>query len=374
MERKVPMSHKKRLAILGCRGIPAKHGGFETFAEQLALFLVRRGWDVTVYCQTAGNGKPHADIWCGVRRVHLPTPQAGPTGTILFDWFSTLKAMRQDALCLVLGYNTAIFSVVYKFSRNRCLINMDGIEWRRAKWSLPARIWLYFNEWFGCLFADHLIADNPEIAVHLEEKVNASKISMIPYCASAVLEADVSKLHAYGLAPAGYALVIARPEPENSIEEIVSAFSAKPRGYPLVVLGNYDIASNPYHLRVKSAASREVHFVGAIYESDVVSALRRHARIYCHGHQVGGTNPSLVESLAAGTPVLAHDNRFNRWVCGPDMPYFSNKDDCSSQLDRFLSNDDALNKLRLLSRRRHSEEFTCEKVLGAYETLLEQWC
>src|SRR5574337_523144 len=216
-----------KLSILGCRGIPARHGGFETFAEQLALYLAVRGWQVAVYCQDENRARKavYEESWNGVRLIHVPARFGGAAGTIYFDWLSTLHASGEDGIKLTLGYNTALFTLLYRARGRQSVINMDGLEWRRAKWSFPEKAWLYLNERLGCLFAHHLVADNPAIKDHLATRTNASKITTIPYGAEAVTSADENLLKNYGLRPDGYALIIARPEPENSILEIVSAFS-----------------------------------------------------------------------------------------------------------------------------------------------------
>ncbi len=365
-----------KLAILGCRGIPARHGGFETFAEQLALYLVQRGWQVSVYCQDeyGVRKKIFEEVWNGVRLIHVPVKMRGAAGTIYFDAVSTLHASREDGIKLTLGYNTALFTLLYRARGKKSVINMDGIEWQRAKWSFPEKVWLYMNERLGCLFAHHLIADHPGIKDHLATRIQASKITTIPYGAESVTSADESLLKNYGIRPGGYALVIARPEPENSILEIVSAFSEKKRGVKLVVLGDFNVVSNAYHSRVKNASSDEVVYPGAVYDKHTVKALRFFACLYCHGHQVGGTNPSLVEALAAGTPVLAHDNPFNRWVCGPDGVYFKSRSECEQVLGSLLYDRREQERLSNMSRERHAKYFTCTEVLKAYEALLLKWC
>jgi len=165
------------------------------------------------------------------------------------------------------------------------------------------------------------VADHPQIKLHLQSRVAAAKVTTILYGADAVSFAPVEPVQALGLEPGRFMTLIARAEAENSLLEIVQGFSAKPRGMQLVVLGNYQ-DSNAYHRAMKAAASDEVRFVSAIYDKTVVQALRFHSAAYVHGHQVGGTNPSLVEALGAGNAVVAHDNRFNRWVAGDGAVYF----------------------------------------------------
>ncbi len=370
--RELPLG-QPRLAILGTRGVPARHGGFETFAERLACYLVDRGWEITVYCQAEGRGPLQEDWWRGVRRITIPVKRTCALGTVMFDFKSTLDALRRETLLLTLGYNTALFCGAYRLAGKTNLINMDGLEWQRAKWSRAEKWWLYLNERCGCLFGNQLIADHPEIASHLSTRVSTDKIAMIPYGADEVTQADESVLSALGLQPNGFALVVARPEPENSVMEIVSAFSAQRRSCQLVVLGKYQPETNRYHAQVLAAASDQVVFPGAIYEQEMVNALRLNSRLYVHGHTVGGTNPALVEALGAGCPVLAHDNRFNRWVAGRSGAYFQNREECEQQLSLLLDDMPLLEGMSLGSRGRHQEAFTWDKILAEYERLLGQY-
>lgn len=362
----------KTLRILGTRGVPAAHGGFETFVEHLSLYLVAHGWRTVVYCQDEGIGPVFSDTWQGVERVHIPVAQEGPKGTIVFDWRATAHAARHRDLCLTLGYNTAVFCAWLRIRGIPNLINMDGIEWSRAKWGTVAKAWLWINDWAGCWLGNHLVADHPQIKRHLQSRVAGEKITTIPYGADAVAAAPMEPVQALGLEPGRFLTVIARAEPENSVLEIVQGFSAKPRGMQLVVLGNYQ-DTNTYHRAVKAAASTEVRFVGAIYDKKVVQALRFHSAAYVHGHQVGGTNPSLVEALGAGNAVIAHDNRFNRWVAGDGAVYFNGAQGFSHAMDTLQTSQTMLETLRRHGRRRFNSAFTWEKVLGQYELLLEKY-
>ena len=362
----------KALRILGTRGVPAAHGGFETFAEQLALHLVRRGWRVTVYCQEDGQGPVVQDEWQGVQRVRLPVSQPGPRGTIVFDWKATLHAAAAGELCLTLGYNTAVFCTWLRLCGVPNIINMDGIEWQRDKWGVAAKSWFWLNEWAACRLGNHLVADHPEIARRLARNVSGSKISTIAYGADALSGLSDAPVRRLGLEPGRYMTLIARPEPENSVLEVVQAFSRRHRGHTLAVLGPY-LEANAYHRAVRAAASDEVRFLGAIYDKPVLNALRLHCSAYVHGHRVGGTNPSLVEALGAGNAVLAHDNRFNRWVAGDAARYFDGRDGCAAALDALLMDDAALQSLRAAAQQRFEKAFTWPAVLLQYETLLSRW-
>jgi glycosyltransferase involved in cell wall biosynthesis len=136
------------------------------------------------------------------------------------------------------------------------------------------------------------------------------------------------------------------------------------------VLGKFEPDSDPYHQQVMSAASKEVVFPGAIYDKQVVQALRFHSLAYVHGHTVGGTNPSLVEALAAGNPVIAHDNPYNRWVVQNGAVYFQHAASFSSRLEELLDSPSKLYEMRRQSLKRFEEEFTWDHVAGQYEQLL----
>jgi len=357
------------LRILGIRGVPAAHGGFETFAENLSLYLVAQGWRVFVYCQEEGTGPMSMDSWRGVDRIRVPVRGNGAASTVHFDWICTRDAASRGDLCLTLGYNTALFSALLKARGVPNLINMDGVEWRRSKWSIPARWWFRVNDWLGCWLADHLIADHPSIVDLLVRRTRRERIAMIPYGAEQLSGVSVKPLAAFGLEPGRYFTLIARPEPENSLLEIVTAFSRRPRGCKLVVLGDY-YPQVPYHARVMRAAGSEVIFLGAVYDRAVLNALRYHCLGYLHGHRVGGTNPSLVEAMGAGNAVIAHDNPYNRWVAGEGALYFRSADD----VDWAITQLEAFPRLRLqlaqASRSRAAEAFTWERVLRAYQNLL----
>lgn len=359
----------RSILILGTRGIPAAHGGFETFAEHLALFLVTRGWKVVVYCQhegTTAKSRVMSDQWNGIERRHVTVTSTGPRATLEFDWHCIRDAAKSAGTCLVLGYNSAILLPYLRLRGRKIMTNMDGIEWRRSKWGLGARAWLWANEWIAAWTSHRLIADHPAIANHLATRRHRDAISMIPYGGTEVLSAPTDAVRSMNLEPGRYVISIARIEPENNILTFVQAFSRQPRHFKLVVLGALNPA-NAYHRSIQAVASDEVIFAGAIFDTEIVDALRFHARVYLHGHTVGGTNPSLVEALWAGNPVLAHDNPFNRWTAGEAGLFFSKAADCEQMIDRILSDDLFIERAQRLARRQAASHFNWNEILLAYE-------
>lgn len=360
----------RTVRILGTHGVPANYGGFETAAENVAKHLVSRGWRVVVYCQAEGRGPIREDRWEGIERVTIPVAADGWRGTSWFDLRSIRHASRFSDICLTFGYNTAIFNTLQRIKGIPNVINMDGIEWSRARWGPIKQGILWANERHGCRVGDQLIADHPEIATYFRDKAPASKISTITYGAHPVTSAPEQVPRDFGLVPDRYFTLIARPIPENSILELVQGFSAQRTGHQLAVLGAFDRDADPYHRAVIDAAGPDVRFLGAIYEPECVQALRFHSRAYLHGHTVGGTNPSLVEALGAGNAVIAHDNPYNRWVAQDAAVYFRTADDVAGLVAELSQDTVASRRMRAAARARHAAEFTWEHVAGQYEQVL----
>ena len=361
---------KKTIRILGTHGVPANYGGFETAAENVALFLAAKGWRVVVYCQVDGSGPIQEDTWRGLERVLIPVGVDGWLGTSKFDLLSIRHAAKSGDLCLTFGYNTAIFNVIQRVKGIPNVINMDGIEWSRSRWGFFRQAILYTNERIACFVGNHLIADHPEIEKFLLTRAPKRKLTTITYGADPVADAPTSVPISHGLKPGRYMTLICRPIPENSIAELVRGFSRTQRDFKLAVFGDYTPSEDPYHRAVLDSASDEVVFVGSIYDKAEVEALRFHSAMYLHGHTVGGTNPSLVEAMAAGNPVLAHDNPYNRWVAQDGAVYFTTEDDVARHLDELLASPTRLEQMRAASLGRYESEFTWEHVAGQYEQLL----
>jgi glycosyltransferase involved in cell wall biosynthesis len=362
-------AERPSLLILGTRGIPASHGGFETFAEHLALYLVERGWDVGVYCQeevAQVDRRIRSERWRGVELITVQVSSTGPRATLEFDAICTHHAASRQAVSLVLGYNSGLFLPYLRLRGRKIITNMDGIEWRRPKWSRPVRAWFWVNEWIAAWASNLLIADHPAIADHLATRRSRQAIAMIPYGGVPVEAAADAPVRALGLEPGRYLVSIARIEPDNSILPLVKAFSQRKRGAKLVVLGSFD-PDNAYHASVLAAGGEEVVFPGAIYDGATVQALRYHARAYVHGHTVGGTNPSLVEALWAGNAVIAHDNVYNRWTAGEAGVFFSDEAGCAELMEQLLRDDALVARLSASARARAVAEFSWGPILARYE-------
>lgn len=350
----------------------AAYGGFETAAEHIGLHLAEKGWRVVVYCQVPGEGPTQTDTWKGLERVLIREPREGWLGTASFDLTSVRHAIVEagaDDVCLTFGYNTGVFNLAQRIKHIPNVINMDGMEWTRRRWGILRQGILLANERAAGAVGTMLIADHPHIATYLGRHFGTRRVTTIAYGAYPMLEAPDEPVTELGLVPGQYATMICRPIPENSMLEIVRAWSARPRPVPLVVLGNLQ-RTDPYHLQVLGAASDDVRFVGAIYDQTVVSSLRYHSLVYLHGHTVGGTNPSLVEAMAAGNPVIAQNNVYNRFVAGIGNRYFEGTHDLAEMLDLLLYDQESLASMREFSTRRHRDHYTWQKIGDEYERAL----
>ena len=245
---------------------------------------------------------------------------------------------------------------------------MDGLEWKRRKWSLFVKLWFFFN-WLVAYWAGtRLIADHPAIEARLQSMVKTTKVSMIPYSSFEAESHDFGRIRLLGLEENGYWYTACRIEPENNVLETVLAFGRRPRTSRLVVLGVLS-KNNSYHARIIAAANHSVEFMGPIYDRDLLRSFRYFARGYVHGHSVGGTNPSLIEALSAGNVIVAHDNEFNRWTAGDQQHFFSDVAEADKILTCLEADDRSKFAAGKAARDRFVSQFETTKVMGAYEQL-----
>jgi glycosyltransferase involved in cell wall biosynthesis len=310
-----------KIGILGTRGIPNAYGGFEQFAQYLALGLHRKGYEVYVY---NSSDHPYQDKeWKGIRIVHCGDweKRIGTAGQFFYDYncFRDAAGRHFDVL-LQLGYtSSSIWRRLWPRDAVN-VINMDGLEWKRSKYNKLTRKFLRHAESWAVKYGDILVADSIGIRDYIQDQYGRPSV-YIPYGADIPAAFDEAVPARYGLVPDGYYLLMARMEPENNIEMIIRGWMASEKTKPMVVIGNPTNAFGRYLLR--TYRHENLHFIGAIYEAETVNALRHYSSIYLHGHSVGGTNPSLLEAMACGCSIVAHDNPFNKAILNEQALYFS---------------------------------------------------
>lgn len=314
------------IGILGSRGIPNRYGGFEQLAEKLAGFLVQQGNRVSVY---SPHHHPYTEnSWEGVGIIHKHDPETylGAAGHFLYDLACIMDSRRRGFdIILQLGYTTSAVWFPLHPAKARVITNMDGMEWQRSKYKGLLKGFLRWSEKRAVRNSHALVTDSRAIAAYYNEKYGV-KPSYIAYGAE-VPEKAGSKviLEKLEILPREYNLLIARMQEDNHIREIISGHLEAATALPLVVVGNTGNAFGKYLKRFYHG--RTIIYTGPIFDREKLDALRQHCNIYFHGHSAGGTNPSLLEAMAAGAFICAHDNPFNREVLGENALYFRDEND-----------------------------------------------
>jgi glycosyltransferase involved in cell wall biosynthesis len=346
-------------------GIPARYGGFETLAENLVAQNRMQGKHaITVWC----SGLMIADrrtSYLGAELRYLPL-RANGVSSVPFDILSLiLAAWRGADAALVLGVSGAIaFPFLRAFSRMRIVTNVDGLEWKRLKWGPGARTFLRFSERMAVRWSHEVIADNPAIAEHLREAYGRD-CPVIAYGGEHVVEVE-PKPFAHALPPR-YGLAISRIEPENNAEAILRAFARRP-GLPLLYFGNWDETRHGRNLKLRFSEVPHLHLLPAEHDRGRLRTLRAEAEVYVHGHSAGGTNPSLVEAMQFGRPVIAFDCAFNRHTTANEALYFTDADSLGEVLDGLGAETAA--RVGAAMRRIATERYQWPPVAARYFELL----
>jgi glycosyltransferase involved in cell wall biosynthesis len=340
-----------KIGILGTRGIPNNHGGFEQFAEYLASGLVAHGFKVSVY-----NSHSHPfqnKEWCGAEIIHCfdPEEQLGTIGQFIYDFNCIVDSRKRNFdIILQLGYTSnSVWGRLLPRKNTIITTNMDGLEWKRSKYSKLVRRFLRYAEKLGVKFSDHHISDSIGIQDYLLKHYLVAS-EYIPYGANLFSEPNEAVLCKYGVSKYAYNMLIARLEPENSIEVILDGVAAATIQTPFLVIGKHQTKYGDY-LKLRYKNSKHIRFQGGIYNLDHLNNLRYFSSFYFHGHTVGGTNPSLLEAMASNALICAHNNPFNKYILEDDALYFEYPDEV----------------LRILNK-----NYVCKQTSGLNNSMIER--
>jgi glycosyltransferase involved in cell wall biosynthesis len=357
-----------KIAILGTRGIPNNYGGYEQITEQLAAGLVENGHEVTVY--NSHNHPNQAKTWKGITIQHCYDPEylLSTAGQFIYDLNCIRHARKNNFdIWLFMGYtSSSVWHML--FPKNAVIVsNMDGVEWKRAKYAKPVQRFLKYAENLAVKHSQFHIADSQVIKEYLE-RTYPINVHFIPYGASLPRKQRHDALRQYNVARNDYHLLIARMEPENNVEMILDGFHESTVNKKFLVIGN---PNNKFgkHLLKKYNHDERVCFLGGLFNQEIVHSLRVNTALYFHGHSVGGTNPSLLEAMASGSLIAAHDNLFNKSVLGEEAFYFTDshevktlveQEPCKQTKDNFTGK----NKEKI------KEHYNWETIIGHYEEFL----
>lgn len=326
-----------RIAVIGTDGMPARYGGFETCVEQLAPRLARRGHAVQVFGSSVGRATRAADQ-AGLTHRYLPL-RANGLWSVPYDLLNFLLCWRRSDALLVMGVSGGIFMPWLRrlAGRRRIIVNVDGLETRRDKWTGFKRWFLARSEALAVRHAHVVVSDNQAIAEMVQARYGRAS-TVIAYGCDHVQQLPAAEAQAlvgerFGLAPGGYLLTVARIEPENQIAEMLQAFLASPQRL-YVVVGNFGGTPLGRELQARYQDEPRIRFIDSLFDPRALAALRACCLLYLHGHSVGGTNPSLVEMLPYGRPLLAFDCSFNRHTLAGECGYFADVPSLMAQLQQ----------------------------------------
>lgn len=312
-----------KVAIVGTQGIPAKYGGFESLVENLTGDNCPVDVHYTVFCSGCDMPEKMKE-YKGARLKYVPL-HANGIQSVPYDIISLLRSLRGYDAILVLGVSGGLFLPIFKlFCRSRLIINIDGQEYRRAKWNNFAKYILRISEKLAVRCADTIIADNKGIQDYVIDTYGRNS-ELIAYGGDHVRreiseEKTAEILKDYHVEKGEYAITVCRIEPENNSRMVLEAFAKT--GRPLLYIGNWDHSEYSRSLKAKYSGKPNIKMMDAVYDLDTLYALRSNAGLYVHGHSAGGTNPSLVEAMHFGMPIIAYDVVYNRETTEGQASYF----------------------------------------------------
>ncbi|GEP50039.1 hypothetical protein FNO01nite_07110 [Flavobacterium noncentrifugens] len=358
-----------KIAIIGTRGIPNHFGGFEQFTEYFSVYLAEKGHDIFVY---NSHNHPYQEAeFHGVKIIHKYDPEhkMGTFGQFIYDYNCIIDSRRRNFdIILQLGYTSSSVWFFLLPKKPIIITNMDGLEWKRSKYSAPVRQFLKFAERLAVRSSDFLVSDSLGIKSFLSKKYQKDS-TYIAYGAHPFDAADPSILSEYQLEAGKYNMLIARFEPENNLDMILEGVTMANSDIPMLVIGNHNTKYGSY-LKEKFLTKSNIRFIGAVYNLNSLNNLRFYSNLYFHGHSVGGTNPSLLEAMASKALIAAHNNDFNRGVLKENAFYFSDAHKVKNILENIKKSDNLQfveNNFTTIKN-----DFNWEKINGQYLQLFEE--
>lgn len=329
-----------KIAILGSRGIPANYGGFETFAEYLAVGLAKSGEEVEVYGPHYHDYKEKS--YQGVRIVRIwnldkffnKVRFLRASTNLLYDIMSLIHvSFSRNTVIYMLGYAAGPALIIPRLFGKKMFVNPDGLEWKSGRWGPFARFWLYFGESACAKISHHLITDAEAIQKHFKERYDL-ETACIPY-GTTLPDLAVSNAVNLPVESGQYYLAVARMVPETRVPSMIRGFLASGTNKKLLVIG--PIADEKFFQSevLPLVDGTKVQYLGAIYDRDLLTAYRAQTFCLLHGHASDGTNPSLLESMSCSSPVIAVDTVSNAAVLGEnDGLYFTSDSDATACIER----------------------------------------
>ncbi len=361
--------HIGSVAIIGTRGYPSFYGGFETLVRKLAPYLADRGWKVTVYSRPGATSDAAEFEHPGITSVVTKGVESKSLSTLTFGATSTFDAVRRKPdVALVMNVANGYWLPMLRARGIPSVLNVDGIEWQRDKWSRLGKAVFKGGANMTAKFADTLICDSVEIRRFWRDNFQRDGV-FIPYGGD--LPSGQHEVLA-GLEKRNYVLLVARFVPENSIGEFLDAAESVVDEFPVVVVGSSG-SGGPLEERISGLAKKHDQFIwlGHVSNDQLLSSLWQNCGAYFHGHSVGGTNPALVQAMASGAPTIARDTVFNREVLQDSGLFVRPEPREIAAATRLLMSSPALqNSLGTKAKTRACGTFSWDSICSAYEDAL----
>ncbi|MGT2809699.1 Glycosyl transferases group 1 [Streptococcus intermedius] len=374
--------------IIGSRGLPAKYGGFETFVENLVGHQVSSQIQYHVACLSDKEAYHHFD-YKGVDCFTIQAPKFGPARVIAYDMMAinyALKLVKEQEIVQPVFYilGNTIGAFIAPFARKIhhaggiFYINPDGLEWKRAKWAKPVQAYLKYSEKLMTKHADLVISDNQGIEMYINKIYPWSKTTFIAYGTDLNLSSLTDQttkvrdfFNHWQSKEKNYYLIVGRFVPENNYESIIREFIKSQTQRDLLIVCNHQGNAYFEELRQKTNFDQDerIKFVGTIYDQDLLKYIRNQAFAYIHGHEVGGTNPGLLEALAQTDLNLVLDVDFNRQVAKGTAFYWQKADASLVELIDQVDMKADFSQLGQAAKENMKENYTWEKIVGEYEEL-----
>ncbi|MCC7233639.1 MAG: DUF1972 domain-containing protein [Bacteroidia bacterium] len=360
-----------KIAIIGSRGIPAHYGGFETFTAFLARGLFGKGHEITVVNDR--NHPPDPGKFPGIRIINSRfSKEKNP---VLFYRDSIRRVRDDNHVVLVCGVGGAFFYGTKRGRKVPIVTNVDGLEHLRGKYTRIKKLYVRFAQKAAWRKSDAIVCDASGIAEYWKKAFHTpeSGVFVIRYGVEIPPEVNRKIPEDIPVEKNDYYLVVSRFVPENHLQEIVSGYQLSGTKKKLVVTGDPD--GSGYSLKLIASASDEIIFTGGIYEHEKLTALRQHAFSYIHGHSVGGTNPSLLESMAVSGICICHDNIFNRETTGDGQLYFKSPEALSAVIKSLESaGGETIAALKRNAMDTVINNFQWERIVDSYDQLFRNIC
>jgi len=362
-----------KIAIVGSRGYPYVYSGYETFVKELVEQLVKKNIEVTVYChKNLFNEYPKKVN--SVSLVYIPTIERKTLSQFLHSFQSIIHACFHNFdIILVVNSANGPFGILTKLFKKKTAINVDGLEWLRPKWKGFGSKYFYFSSKLSTLLYDNIITDSFEMAKIYKKEFN-SESTVIAYGANIPKFYNKSFIEKWRLVKYNYYLIVGRLIPDNNSDIIIREFVNSSSNKKLVIVGDVPY-NDKFANKIKGINDKRIIFTGYVNNQEVLNELYRNSFVYLHGHEFGGTNPSMLQALANGCGIIALDTVFNREMLdnGKYGLFFTKgKDNLKNLIEQTENNTEKIKYLRSISQNRIIENYTWEKITDQYVTLFNE--